>query len=64
MFGERNQLTTLDISSFDISSSTNVKEMFFGCNKLETVYVKTEEIGELLKAKAGAPSTTQFVVKP
>jgi surface protein len=39
MFQHCNKLETLDLSSFNVSNVTNMKEMFKDMNNLKTIYV-------------------------
>ena len=61
MFSNCGSLETLDLSSFDINENTNLKNIFANCSKLKTVYVKNEEIGNLLKQNTSLDIS--FVVK-
>lgn len=60
-FSEVYDIVELDLSSFDINENTDITGIFDGCTKLKTVYVKNEEIGNLLKNATSLPIS--FVVK-
>jgi len=39
MFGNCENLTSLDLSSFNTATVTNMNDMFFACSRLKTIYV-------------------------
>ena len=44
MFFECSNLTSLDLSTFNISSVTDIDCMLDGCSKVKKVYIKDERI--------------------
>lgn len=60
MFAETGNLTTLDISSFDISVTDNISRMFRD-SSVETVYVKNQQIADYLDIEGGK-SGINFVI--
>ena len=45
MFRSCTLLTTLDLSSFDVTKVTNMKNMFFGCTSLKTIFCEGDWSG-------------------
>ena len=54
--------TTLDLSSFDTSSVTDMKQMFWN-SKITTGYARTQEDADRFNTSSHKPSGLTFVVK-
>jgi len=55
-------LTSLDLSSFDMTNVTKTANMFGNCTNLQTIYVKDETAKTKIEASTGFPSTATVII--
>ena len=63
MFKYCYKISTLDLSSFNLTNVTNTDGMFYYCSILTTVYAKTQSDLEKLSSSSGKPDNVVVQLK-
>jgi surface protein len=63
LFSGLSRLTTLDLSSFNMTNVTNTNNMFYNCTSVTTAYARTSSDATILNNSSNKPSEWTFVVK-
>ena len=63
LFSFNSNLTSLDLSSWDLSNVNNTSIMFMWCDKVTNAYARTQEDANKLNSSSQKPTTMTFIVK-